>query len=26
MEEIKGILQFMVEIEQLKDVHRQTKP
>jgi putative hydrolase of HD superfamily len=26
VEEIKGILQFMVEIEQLKDVHRQTKP
>ncbi|MFA0154163.1 HD domain-containing protein, partial [Vibrio sp. 10N.261.46.C10] len=26
MEEIKGILQFMVEIEKLKDVHRQTKP
>ncbi|UPR56522.1 HD domain-containing protein [Vibrio sp. ED004] len=26
MEDIKGILQFMAEIEKLKDVHRQTKP
>lgn len=26
MEEIEGILQFIVEIEQLKNVHRKTKP
>ncbi|MGO2342631.1 HD domain-containing protein [Vibrio litoralis] len=26
MEEIKGIIDFMVEIEKLKDVERQTKP